>query len=180
MRVATSVWAVMATLAAGAAFAADKAPPTEAKMLQKLHGVNLMEIDMGNAARANSQNDKVQGYARKLVADHQKADDELKSLAQTDGISIDVAMEPGAGMKHDDAKLRELRGLSGSAFDRAFLTDMVKGHEKVIHHVVAAQANATGAYADFLAKLLPQLQAHRDDAQKLMPPRASARNAPKP
>ena len=60
-----------------------------------------------------------------MVDDHGKANGELKGLASQKGVTLPAELD--AAHKATQAKLAKL---SGAAFDRAYMQDMVKDHDK--------------------------------------------------
>jgi len=149
----------------------------EKAILDKLHRANQMEIDMGGMAESQSSNDAVKDFAKRLVSDHQKADAQVSSVAQ----SKDVTLSSGTSAA-ESKKMDSLKGLTGKAFDRAYLSQMVAGHNKVIKAAEAAKTTfkSDDQLSSLLNDLLPTLKAHRDEAQRLMPAQNAARRAPQP
>src|SRR5437868_2059003 len=72
-----------------------------------------MEVWMGNLAEKNGQSDDVKSFGKRMVTDHTKANDELKSIASQKGVQL-PAKEP------------KLKWTS----DKAYIDMMVKDHEK--------------------------------------------------
>ena len=48
----------------------------------------MMEVAMGKLAEEKGQSDDVKSFGKRMVADHSKANDELKSIAQQKGIKL--------------------------------------------------------------------------------------------
>ena len=72
-----------------------------------------MEVAMGNLAEKNRQNDDVKSFGKRMVTDHTKANDELKSIASQKGVQL-PAKEPK----------------SKWTSDKTYIDMMVKDHEK--------------------------------------------------
>jgi putative membrane protein len=140
-----------------------------AEILAKVNHINQMEIDAGKLAEQNADSKKVKQYGSKLVKDHTKAQQDVKTYATKNNISL-TASEPMAHaekQKHA-ATMDQLKTLKGPAFDTQFLTAMVSGHEEAIQLVqAAADQNKTNDLGKLLNKILPQLKEHRDEAAKL-------------
>jgi putative membrane protein len=73
----------------------------------------MMEVAMGNLAEQNGKSDDVKSFGKRMVTDHSKANDELKSIAAQKGVTL-----PG--------KEPTLKWSS----DKAYIDMMVKDHEK--------------------------------------------------
>src|SRR5947208_3451166 len=89
--------AVASPVAHWSAFAADtKATTSSASTLSKkdVHFINdaaeggMMEIHMGELGQQKGQSADVKSFAARLVSDHTKANDELKQLASSKGVTL--------------------------------------------------------------------------------------------
>jgi putative membrane protein len=84
------------------------------------------EVQLGQLAQQKSQSNDVKQFAQKMVSDHsQMADKWFKPVAKQLGIS-----EPKGPSKKDKKEIEKLQGLSGDAFDRAYIEMMVKDHKQ--------------------------------------------------
>ena len=73
----------------------------------------MMEVAMGNLAAQNGQSDGVKSFGKRMVTDHSKANDELKSIAAKKGVKL-PRKEPSEKWSSD----------------KAYMDMMVKDHEK--------------------------------------------------
>ena len=48
----------------------------------------MMEVTMGKMAEQNAQSDDVKSFGKRMVTDHSKANDELKSIASKKGVQL--------------------------------------------------------------------------------------------
>lgn len=103
------------------------ATPT-AKMFADLATKNdAFEIAAARLALAKSRSPAIRAYATKMIAAHAQATARIKKAAA----AARPAIVPDASSTQDyDAKLAELRGLTGPAFDQAYVAGQI--HE---HHV---------------------------------------------
>src|SRR5690606_42050145 len=94
---------------------------------------------------------------------HEKANDELMAIAT----SLNITLPPVISEDHVD-KQRELRDLSGEAFDEEYIDIMVKDHDHVVSlfEDAASDARNTDLQA-FAAKTLPILKKHFEEAKVL-------------
>jgi putative membrane protein len=74
-----------------------------------------MEVAMGRLAEQNAQSDDVKSFGKRMVADHGKANDELKSIAQQKNVEL-PSKEP----------------TEKCTSDKAYMNTMVKDHEKTL------------------------------------------------
>jgi len=148
---------------------------TPQMMLQKLHLTNLEEIEMAKLAEQNGS-DRVKGYARTLLRDHQDADVKVNELAKKKGIALSDSPKDPEIRKHMEAAKDELSRLKGPEFDRAFANRMSMGHKRVISMVQAWRQDCRDQdVCNLIDTLLPQLQKHAEMADQLKGPAAMGR-----
>ncbi|HWT85084.1 MAG TPA: DUF4142 domain-containing protein [Myxococcales bacterium] len=148
---------------------------TPQMMLQKLHLTNLEEIEMAKLAEQNGS-DRVKGYARTLLRDHQDADVKVNELAKKKGIALSDSPKDPEIRKHMEAAKDELSTLKGPEFDRAFANRMSMGHKRVISMVQAWRQDCRDQdVCNLIDTLLPQLQKHAEMADQLKGPAAMGR-----
>jgi putative membrane protein len=111
---------VAALSAAGVAMA-QNAPAAKSSFLsvkdktfmKKAAKGGMMEVAMGNLAEQNGQSEDVKSFGKRMVTDHSKANDELKSIASQKGVQL-PSKEPTTKWSSD----------------KAYMDAMVKDHEK--------------------------------------------------
>ena len=84
-----------------------------------------MEVDLGQLAATKAASNDVKDFGNRMVTDHGKAGDELKSLASQKGMTL-----PATPSKDEAKTSNDLSKKTGAAFDKAYMSDMVKDHEK--------------------------------------------------
>jgi putative membrane protein len=125
--VKSSAWITSFILAAafGAPALAQPISDADAGAMKKLAWHNLAEIEAGKLAAAKAQSADVKQFAQRMADDHQKMLQDLQRLAQ----KKDVKLPTQIGME-EQAELLKLRAVSGEQFDRRYMAQMVKDHEK--------------------------------------------------
>ena len=73
----------------------------------------MMEVAMGKLAEQKGQSEDVKSFGKRMVTDHSKANDELKSIAEKKGVKL-ASKEPTEKWSSD----------------KAYMDMMVKDHEK--------------------------------------------------
>jgi putative membrane protein len=117
----------------------------------------MAEVEMGRLAAQKATDERVKQFGQKMVDDHSKANDELKEVAGQQKIDIPVSLDS----KHQ-ATIDRLNKLSGRAFDRAYVREMVKDHnEDVKEFQKESQNGQDSAVRGFASKTLPTLQEHQ-------------------
>ena len=111
----------------------------------------MMEVTMGQAAEQKAQSEDVKSFGKRMVTDHSKANDELKSIASKKGVQLPS--------KEHTAKWTS---------DKAYMDMMIKDHEKDLAEF-KEEANSGSdpdlkKFADDTAKIV---QEHLDLAKEV-------------
>ena len=85
----------------------------------------MTEVQLGQLAADKGSSQDVKDFGSKMVTDHGKANDELKSIATSKGLTIPDKLDE----KHQ-AAVDKMSKLSGAAFDKAYVSAMVKDHKE--------------------------------------------------
>jgi len=132
--------------------------------VQKAAEGGAAEIQMAQLAQTKASSQAVKEFANKLVADHTKANDNLKPIATKDNITWPTGMSA-----KDQAEYNKLQALSGAEFDRAFVNHEIKDHkadislfQKEADHGSDTQVKA------WASENLPTLQEHLRMAQNAL------------
>jgi len=120
--------AAVALLIASKATLADNAKDVE-EGLQKLHAANQLEINAGRVALQKGTSPQVKSFAQRMIDDHTKNDAELAQIAENKGIAI-TGKDFDRQVKSGQGELDRLQKGSGERFDRAYMDDMKRDHEK--------------------------------------------------
>jgi putative membrane protein len=135
----------------------------DTRFLEHVARDSQAEIELGRLAAERGGSDAVKQFGDRMVKDHSQAANELKQLAQQKGITLSEQ----ADRKHSRAVDR-LSKLSGAEFDRAFVKDMVKDHEKAVSSFRREAQRAKDAdVKQWASKTLPTLEDHLKSAQSL-------------
>ncbi len=122
----------------------------------------VAEVELGRLAQQKASSDEVKRFAERMVTDHSKANDELKSIAQTKGVTLPTDLE-----SKDKSLERRLSKLSGTAFDRAYMNAMVKDHRHDVSEFrKEAKAGRDPEVKSWAEKTLPTLEDHLKEAQQ--------------
>jgi putative membrane protein len=116
----------------------------------------MEEVQLGQLATNNAGNQNVKDFGKKMVADHSKAIDQLKSIAGKNNISVPADVTP-----KDKALIDRLMAMSGTAFDKAYMNVVVKDHQTDIADFQKEASSGTNAdLKDFASGTLPVLKEH--------------------
>lgn len=123
----------------------------------------MAEVELGRVASTKAQNADVKKFAQTMVADHTKANGELKTLATGKGATLPTELDAA-----HKAMMTELQGLSGADFDRAYVAGQLADHEKTVKLFQAqAQSGTDADIKAFAVKNLPTLQMHLEMVRNL-------------
>jgi len=121
----------------------------------------MQEVELGQMVSEKAQSDDVKQFAKRMVDDHTKANEELKALAQQKGVTLPSEM--GAEGKAMKAKLEKL---SGAQLDKAYMHDMVLDHNKDVHEFQTESKMAKDSdLKSWAEKTLPTLEDHLKQAK---------------
>lgn len=155
--------AVIGLAPAAAAQAAAQPAQQDTQYLQTIHQVNLAEVSGGNIAQQKAQSQQVKDLATQFVTDHTQLDQAVQNTAQQAGVTL-----PNAPSNDQQAVLNQLQGLSGGAFDNAWVTAEVAGHQKAIQATeTEINQGSDPAVKQLAQQALPVLQAHLESLQAL-------------
>ena len=123
----------------------------------------MMEVMLGNFAETNGSNQTVKDFGKMMVADHTKANDELKSWAMTAKYTLPTALDADQQKVVDDLKMK-----NGAEFDKAYTELMASDHKKVIEAFKKVAMDGTGDVKAFASKMVPALEMHLTKAEEAM------------
>ncbi|QOW10779.1 DUF4142 domain-containing protein [Kaistella flava (ex Peng et al. 2021)] len=122
----------------------------------------MMEVMLGNIAETNSSNETVKAFGKLMVADHTKADNELKDWASKIGYILPDAMDADQQKTVDDLKMKK-----GVDFDKPYTDLMVNGHKSVIADFKKEISGGTEpSLKSFASATLPTLEHHLVKAEE--------------
>lgn len=144
-----------ASAARGGAMRASAPSSADRQFVTEAAKGGMAEVALGQLAQQKGGSDAVKRFGSQMVDDHSKANDELKQLADAKGIAF-----PANASK--DSKAAKLETMSGVAFDRAYMSQMLVDHKKTVALFQKEAESRTGdsELKAFAAKTLPVVQSH--------------------
>jgi putative membrane protein len=147
--------------ARGAKPAKATKPISDQEFVVKAANANMAEIELGKLAETRASSEQVKMFGKRMVEDHQKALDKLKTVATTEQVTLPTALD-----QKDQALKDRLEKLSGSAFDRAYMNAMVKDHRQDVAAFRSESKRAKAAdVRQYASSTLPTLEDHLKLAQ---------------
>jgi putative membrane protein len=157
-------WIGALAVFATAAQAQDGLSKGDQRILTDLAQANVNEISAGQIAQQKASSQEVKSFAQQMVDDHSKGLQAVQELARNKNVTLPTA--PDAQHR---AMADKLNGLSGDAFDRAYLQGAgVSDHQAA--HKLLAQADKRARDPDVKAlveKLQPVVEHHLDEVRPL-------------
>ena len=159
----------VALFSATFAVSAQNAKPNDAQIAAIVVTANQVDIDAGKLAESKSKNKDVQAFAKQMVTDHtgvNKAATDLVTKLKVKPEDNPTAQSLKSG---GDQNEKKLKGLSGAAFDKAYVAHEVDYHQAVIDAMdktlIPSAQNAE--LKALLVKVRPAFVAHLDHAKHL-------------
>jgi putative membrane protein len=123
----------------------------------------MAEIELGKLAERKAANSSVKTFARRMVEDHTKANEQLVILAKQAGIALPSELDPD-----HKAMKATLEQVSGAAFDLVFMQGQVIDHQKTVTLLIweIGQGQETELQR-FAAATLPIVLEHLEHAKAL-------------
>lgn len=139
--------------------------PSERTFVHKAAEGGKAEVELGKLATEKASSQQVKDFGQRMVDDHTKANDQLKQVASEEGISL-----PDRLNAKDEATKARLEKLSGKAFDRAYMRDMVTDHTQDVSEFRTESKMAKDpGIKNFASQTLPTLEDHLKEAKKIEP-----------
>jgi len=136
-------------------------PRGEIKFLQKAAQDGVAEVELGQLAQRKAMRDEVRQFAARMVQDHGKANEELRSIAGSHGVQVSTTLD-----RHHEREMNRLSGLVGGDFDRAYMSRMLDDHRKDVREFrKRANAKKQDDVSRFAAATLPVLESHLEMAR---------------
>ena len=159
----TSTTGATGATAATGATVAKPLDEHDQEFIKKAASGSMAEIALGTAASQKATNPDVKSLADRMVSDHTKANDELKSLAAKKGATLPTEIDKAPRNEQD-----KLMKLSGKKFDREYADFLVKDQEHDVRDFQKAAKNAKDPeIRSWAAKMVPILQEHLKSAKQV-------------
>jgi putative membrane protein len=147
---------------------------SERNFTMKAAQANLAEIEAARIALDKSDNNDVKAYANMIKNDHTSALEDLADLMKDKNVQ-----QPRSIASDTQQDISRMSNLSGGEFDREFVNMMVSDHQKAIELFLDQQSSAQNPdVKNYVDEVLPKLDMHLDQAQRLQTKLFSAPNKP--
>jgi putative membrane protein len=122
----------------------------------------MAEVEMGRLATQRAGDASVREFGARMVADHSRANSELKAIAGQKGIQLPAELN-----SEQKSEMDKLSKMSGAEFDKEYMSAMLKDHQTDVKDfdTQSKEGNDPEIKA-FAGKTLPTLQQHLQMAQQ--------------
>jgi len=125
----------------------------------------LAEVKLGRLAAEKGSSAEVKAFGRQMVDDYGKANEHLKSVAESEGMTL-----PSDVNGKQQAMYDRLSKLSGDEFDSAYVKGMIMDHQEDIKDFKKeSQSGTDEKIKSFAAQTLPVVEEHLDKLKAIQP-----------
>jgi putative membrane protein len=140
-------------------------PFDDTEFVQKAASGGMHEVALGKIATIKAKNANVKAFAELMVADHGKANEDLKKAAAAANIPVPDTMNE----KHQK-EVDRFKNYNGTEFDRDYMKHMIADHEHDAALFTRASKEAKNpAIKEFATRTLAVVQDHLKAAKKIQP-----------
>lgn len=136
---------------------------TDRQFMMRAAMMDMAEIQTGRLAVAQGASESVRQFGQRMIDDHTRTSQQLMQMASAAGFTPPQTLDA----KHQAAAAKLAR-LTGAAFDRAYMKQMVKDHQEAVS--LYQRQSTRGSMPDlraFASATLPALQEHLSMARSM-------------
>jgi putative membrane protein len=124
---------------------------------------NSLEVGLGRVAESRAENSEVKSFAERMVEDHNAMNREWSTLALKNGMKLSLDFGPDGKETID-----RLEDLSGTEFDQAYMSEMLRQHEQNLAAFERMASSATSSNVKQLAQNgVPTIREHLSLARQV-------------
>jgi putative membrane protein len=167
---------VLALLSPGLLWA--EAKPTDPQIAHIAYTAGLLDVEAGKQALEKSKNEDVRAFAQQMIGDHTAVNDQALALVKKLNVTPEDNATSQSLTKQAKATREKLAGLTGAAFDKAYVDNEVAYH-KTVNGALSDTLIPDAQNAELKSLLqsgLKVFQAHLDHAEQLATQLKSAKS----
>ena len=158
-----------ALLLASAPVLAQGGGPNDAQIAHIVVTANQVDIDAGKLAESKGSNKDVKAFGKMMVTDHTGVNKQATALVKKLGVKPEDNPTSQSLKTGGEENVKNLKGLKGAAFDKAYIQHEVAYHQQVLDALdktlIPGAKNAE--LKDLLTKTRPAFVAHLDHAKEI-------------
>jgi putative membrane protein len=135
------------------------------EFVEKAGTSGLAEVEMGELGAQKAKNGQVEAFAKRMVADHTKANQELVTVSKGKGVQV-----PSSRTDMHKAMVEKFQQQdAGKNFDRAYMKQMVEDHKAAVElfETAADDEKLDLDLRSYAKRTLPTLRDHLKQAQTI-------------
>jgi putative membrane protein len=159
---------------AGSAAAPAAAPAsgtmTDANVAAIASAANQDEIQTSQAALQKGESAEVKKFARMMIDEHTRADQEAMQLLQAKGLAPQDNAESTRMKQMTQTELQRMSAMNGAAFDAAYMAHQVTAHDatlKALDGMLIPNATDPQMKAMLTDKVRPAVARHLEEARRI-------------
>ena len=156
-------------LVMGLGTAAHAATPNDAQIAAIVVAANTVDVNAGKQAEAKTGNKDVRAFAKRMVADHTAVNQQAVALVKKLNVTPEANDTSKTLTQDGAATLTRLKGLSGKAYDQAYVDNEVTYHQTVIDALdkTLIPSASNSELKGLLVKVRPAFVEHLEHAKHL-------------
>jgi putative membrane protein len=161
------MWLFAAAVALVPASTALAQSPNDAQIASIVVTANQVDIDAGKLAASKTSTADVKTFAQQMVTDHTGVNKQATELVTRLKVTPEDNATSQSLKSGGDANLATLKGLSGAAFDKAYIDHEVAYHQQVLDAIdkVLIPSASNADLKALLVKVRPAFVAHLEHAK---------------
>jgi putative membrane protein len=156
-------------LVMGLSATAHAAAPNDAQIAAIVVAANNVDVNAGKQAEAKTSDKDVRAFAKRMVADHSGVNQQAVALVKKLHVTPEANDTSKTLTQDGAATLARLKGLSGKAFDKAYVDSEVTYHQTVIDALdkTLIPSASNSELKGLLVKVRPAFVEHLEHAKHL-------------
>jgi putative membrane protein len=143
--------------------------PTDAQIASIVVTANQVDIDAGVLAESKGASAEVKAFGKQMAADHARVNASAVELVTKLKVTPEDNPTSQSLKAGGDRNLATLKGLSGAAFDKAYIANEVAYHQAVLDAVdkVLIPSAQNAELKALLVKVRPAFVSHLEHAKRV-------------
>ena len=148
---------------------AQPAGPNDAQIAAIVVTANQIDIDAGRLAKTKSSNKEVKEFAQRMITDHTGVNKAATELVRKLKVKPEASATSRSLKTAGDENLKQLKGLTGAEFDKAYVDNEVTYHQTVLGAIdkTLIPSSKNEELKALLIKVRPAFVAHLEHAQHI-------------
>jgi putative membrane protein len=159
-------------------WAATPAKPTDPQIAHIAYTAGLIDVQAGKLALEKSKDKEIRAFAQRMIGDHTAVNDQALALVKKLNVTPEDNPTSQSLTKEAEVTRKKLAGLTGVAFDKAYVANEVAFH-KTVNNALSTTLIPDAQNSELKALLengLKVFQSHLEHAERLAQELSSAKS----